>query len=161
MILNRLFQLVVTASFMGSIVAGIIFLIKALLKDKFSAVCHYYIWFLLIVRLIIPYAPETSFSIFNVFSPPSRVIEGYMNIQGRLDSNIKHSNIVGDKQGQEEGNIGQSLGDNSRDLEVTRKDLNKYFKLESLLNSMQKLWIAGAIIVILYNIAMYIILLYD
>ena len=63
MSLHKLFQSVITMSLMGSVVAGIIILIKALLKDKFNAAFHYYIWLLLMVRLLIPYVPETSFSI--------------------------------------------------------------------------------------------------
>lgn len=69
---------------MGTVVAGIIILIKALFKNRFNAVWHYYIWFLLIIRLIIPYAPESSLSIFNLLSPASQRIEYHKTLVGVL-----------------------------------------------------------------------------
>jgi len=65
---------------MGSVVAGIIILTKALLKNKLNATWHYYIWFLLVIRLVIPYAPQTSFSIFNLIPRTSlNSIENYVS----------------------------------------------------------------------------------
>lgn len=55
------------SSLMGSILIGLIILVRLVCKKWLSAHWQYLIWFLLIVRLIIPYAPESSISIFNVF----------------------------------------------------------------------------------------------
>ncbi|NLY18260.1 MAG: hypothetical protein GX045_04775 [Clostridiaceae bacterium] len=44
-----------------------IVLIKRLFNNKLSANWHYYIWFLLIIRLIMPYTPESSLSIYDLF----------------------------------------------------------------------------------------------
>lgn len=65
--LEEFFKLILLSSAMGSIVALLIISIKAIFAKQFNAHWGYYIWFLLIVRLIIPIAPESPISLFNVF----------------------------------------------------------------------------------------------
>lgn len=65
--LTLLFKMTLSLSVMSSIVGGLIFLCKAILRNKLSVSCHYYIWILLILRLITPFAPESTWSIFNCF----------------------------------------------------------------------------------------------
>lgn len=48
-----------------SVTAVIILLIKAIFKNKMSAKWHYYIWGILLVRILIPTLPESNISIFN------------------------------------------------------------------------------------------------
>jgi len=62
----ELFQRVLAMSFMGSVLTGVILLAKRLLGDRVGAAWHYYIWLLLLIRLSIPFAPESSYSIFNL-----------------------------------------------------------------------------------------------
>ncbi|QAA34427.1 M56 family metallopeptidase [Clostridium manihotivorum] len=64
--LEVLFKIILSLSFMGSIVAISIMLVKRIFKTKLKANWHYLIWFLLIVRLLMPYAPESKFSVFNI-----------------------------------------------------------------------------------------------
>ncbi|SNS96464.1 bla regulator protein blaR1 [Anaerovirgula multivorans] len=54
-------------SFIGSILIGIILYIKKLFHKKFHTKWHYYVWFLLVVRLVMPYAPKSPLSIINGF----------------------------------------------------------------------------------------------
>ncbi|MBP2657229.1 MAG: Beta-lactamase [Firmicutes bacterium] len=56
------------SSLMGSILAGIILLVRFFLKNSMGANWHYLIWFLLILKLLFPSAPESSVSVFNIFS---------------------------------------------------------------------------------------------
>lgn len=56
------------SSLIGSILIGLIILLRLLLKNKMDANWQYLLWFLLILKLLIPYAPESSFSVFNFFN---------------------------------------------------------------------------------------------
>lgn len=56
------------SSLIGSILIGLIILLRLLFKNKMDANWHYLLWFLLILKLLIPYAPESSFSVFNMFN---------------------------------------------------------------------------------------------
>lgn len=61
-----IFNWVLISSVMASVLAGLILLVKNIFKDKLGANWHYLIWFLLMIRLILPWAPASSFSISSV-----------------------------------------------------------------------------------------------
>ncbi|MDP4177906.1 MAG: M56 family metallopeptidase [Bacillota bacterium] len=70
-----IYKLIIAASLMGSVAAVIVLLVKAVFKNKLSANFHYYICFLVILRLAMPYMPNSSFSVFNLFnSQPKQVV---------------------------------------------------------------------------------------
>ena len=54
------------ATFKASILAVIIFLIQAALRRRLSARWHYALWFILIIRLAIPFNIESNLSLFNL-----------------------------------------------------------------------------------------------
>lgn len=64
--LTSFFEWLLTASFMGSVLVLFIFAAKFVLRDKLSPRWTYVLWMLLIVRLILPWTPETSFSVYNL-----------------------------------------------------------------------------------------------
>ncbi|AFM41690.1 antirepressor regulating drug resistance protein [Desulfosporosinus acidiphilus SJ4] len=65
--LTGLFQHIVSLSLMGSLLSIGILLIKRLLRQKLSANWHFYIWFVLILRLFIPFSMPASSQLFNFF----------------------------------------------------------------------------------------------
>ena len=64
--LTELFYYIVSLSLLASILAIGLLIIKKLFRHKLSANWHYYIWFALIIRLLIPFTPSAPFSVFNV-----------------------------------------------------------------------------------------------
>ena len=68
MVLEILFKWVLFSSAMGGVLALLIFVTKALLGERLNARWHYFIWFLLIARLILPVAPQSNLSISNLFT---------------------------------------------------------------------------------------------
>ena len=50
----------------GSVLICLILLIKAILKNKLLIRWHYYLWLLLLVRLTLPWSPQSRISIFNL-----------------------------------------------------------------------------------------------
>lgn len=63
--LTKFFYYVVSLSLMGSTLLIGLLIIKGLFRQKLSANWHYYIWFLFLLRLIIPFTPSAPFSVFN------------------------------------------------------------------------------------------------
>jgi|GEM_PF-4252758 len=63
--IGEIFAYILTTSVYASIVGLIILLIKALLKDRLSASWHCFIWAVLIIKLMFPFGPASSFSLFN------------------------------------------------------------------------------------------------
>lgn len=68
-LISIIFHWVMISSLEGSLIICMILLIKFILKNRQGALWHYCIWLILILRLMIPYLPESSISIFNVFNP--------------------------------------------------------------------------------------------
>ncbi len=68
MSLPLVFEWVLRSSAMAGILVVFILLVKLLIKDKLGARWHYWVWFLVLLRLFIPVAPESSLSIFNLFT---------------------------------------------------------------------------------------------
>ncbi|HWJ02438.1 MAG TPA: M56 family metallopeptidase, partial [Verrucomicrobiae bacterium] len=61
------FNLIVSNSLKASILVALILLIKLLFKDYLGARVQYLLWFVVVIRLIMPWAPESAFSVYNLF----------------------------------------------------------------------------------------------
>jgi Antirepressor regulating drug resistance, predicted signal transduction N-terminal membrane component len=60
------FKWVLYSSAMAGILAIVIILLKLLIGNKLNVKWHYWVWLLVIFRLLVPYAPESSFSALNL-----------------------------------------------------------------------------------------------
>lgn len=89
MTLNIAFNILITTSLMGSVTALLILLVKGIFKYKLSPKWHYYIWLLLVLRLMFPFTPSSPISIFNAFSNSSFIASN--NI---INPNINFSNSI-------------------------------------------------------------------
>jgi len=70
------FQWLLKTSLQGSLLICLILLVKSVLRGRLPIRWHYYLWFLLLVRLAMPWAPQSRISIFNLvpqYSSPGRV----------------------------------------------------------------------------------------
>ncbi|MGS0745807.1 M56 family metallopeptidase [Syntrophomonas erecta subsp. sporosyntropha] len=63
---SSVFNWVILSSLMGSILIFLILGLKFIFKNKMGANWQYYIWFLLLLRLIIPFTPESPLSMYNL-----------------------------------------------------------------------------------------------
>jgi beta-lactamase regulating signal transducer with metallopeptidase domain len=61
------FQWILSNSLKASVLVVIILLIKLLFKDKISAKIQYLLWLVVVIRLILPWTPESPYSIYNLF----------------------------------------------------------------------------------------------
>ncbi|KLU63512.1 regulatory protein BlaR1 [Peptococcaceae bacterium CEB3] len=72
-----LFHWVLLSSLIACLIIPMILLLKWAVKDKLSYSWHYFIWFILLVRLVLPVAPGCRLSIFNIvpdFNYPKHLI---------------------------------------------------------------------------------------
>ncbi len=66
--MEGIFKIIITTSFYASIVGLIIILIKHMLSNRLNPKWHFLIWSVLLVKLIVPFGPESPFSLFNAVS---------------------------------------------------------------------------------------------
>ena len=63
------FQWLVKASFQASLLVCLILLIRLVLRERLPIRWHYYLWLLLLVRLSLPWSPQSRLSIYNLYQP--------------------------------------------------------------------------------------------
>ncbi|MCR8842447.1 M56 family metallopeptidase [Paenibacillus sp. SC116] len=61
------FEWVIQASFMASILVVFVLILQFLLNNKLEARWHYLLWMPVVIRLLLPWAPESSLSLYNMF----------------------------------------------------------------------------------------------
>lgn len=81
----------------GSILIGVIYLIRMFIRKKVNPIIIYYMWILVIVKLIVPYGPESELSIYNIFhnnmfDSTEQSIEEFANNELEINNNEILSN---------------------------------------------------------------------
>ncbi|WP_055668892.1 M56 family metallopeptidase [Desnuesiella massiliensis] len=151
--LNSIFKTILLTSAMGSVVAVIIILIKGLFKDRLSANWHYYIWLLVMLRLVLPYFPTSSYSVFNVFNKPAEQMIKIDQISIKEQSDI--NKIEGDQAQSSSGTTMQNIDSNNQTISEAKTSITKSNnKLNS--STLSLIWIIGAVILSAYISLSYI-----
>lgn len=153
--LVRVFSNVLLISIMAAMLIVLILLVKAVFKEKLSVRWHYYIWFLLIVRLLIPYTPEFSPKLNDIFP---RIQD---NTRLQTESNIPEpdTNSNADLKNNGEGNTSANSGYNpgtTDEMEASKNlkkvnDYNSKLKL-TIVGIASKIWIIGILFFAFYII---------
>ncbi len=73
--LPHFFDWLIETSLMASILVGIILCIKVLFKNKLTPRWQYMLWIVLMIRLLLPWSPDSSYSIYSLLSYSSSVSE--------------------------------------------------------------------------------------
>ena len=63
--MEAIFSTIITISLYASFVGLVIILLKRILNKRLNPKWHFLIWIVLILKLIVPYGPESEFSLFN------------------------------------------------------------------------------------------------
>jgi len=64
--MSPFFQWLLKTTIQGSVLICLILLLKAVLRQKLLIRWHYYLWLLLLVRLALPWSPQSRISMFNL-----------------------------------------------------------------------------------------------
>ena len=134
--LSSIFKMIILSSVTGSVIAIIILVIKEVFKNRLNAFWQYYIWFLLIIRLIIPAGFETPLSKFNNIEFAAEKIRSYSNssktandLESVSEINLQNISEVS----------GLKLNGEDSLKETVSKDFNYYFNIASII------WVLGAV----------------
>lgn len=63
--MSDVFHFILQSSLYAGIVGLVIIFIKLALKNRLSAKWHYLLWMVLVIKLLVPYGPESAVSLFN------------------------------------------------------------------------------------------------
>ncbi|MCP1306897.1 M56 family metallopeptidase [Paenibacillus tyrfis] len=62
------FDWILETSLMAAVLVGLVLLVKVIARNKLSPRWHYMLWLVIVARLLLPWAPESSFSVYNLLS---------------------------------------------------------------------------------------------
>ena len=71
----NLFVKVVSLSAMASVLSLMILVVRNVFKDRLRPTWTYLLWIPLVVRLVIPWSPESAFSIFNMLPVENEAVQ--------------------------------------------------------------------------------------
>ncbi len=69
-----LFKWIVCSTVMATLLVFLVLFVKLVFRDKLGARWHYIIWMLVLLKLLIPFGPQSQLSIFNLFNITDRAI---------------------------------------------------------------------------------------
>ncbi|ETI68757.1 M56 family metallopeptidase [Neobacillus vireti] len=94
MVLSAIFKEVLLLSLMGSILALGILVIKAIFRQRLSAKFHYYIWILLVLRLILPIDIQSHISFLNFIPIEQKELDPHFIAEQYVPNIIPNSTIT-------------------------------------------------------------------
>ena len=148
----NLWGYILSATIYGSITGLVILLIKILLKNRINKKYTYLLWMILIIKLVFPFGPESSLSLFNKIPLKinNQVYINSINISGK-DENLNYTvdteyeNISNESLQQKEITTSQSLSFTS--IEGERSTIKNIIPI---------IWISGAILALTSHMIVYL-----
>ncbi|WP_242951898.1 M56 family metallopeptidase [Clostridium felsineum] len=120
---------------MAAVAALIIWVIKLVLKNRMSPTWHYYIWLIILIRLILPYSLSSPVSIYNT-----------VNIDRSVSKNIINSN-----------NTQMISNQTTSYIKVNSNNDFIKDKKQDILQILSVVWIVGIVIGVVYLFSVYLI----
>ncbi len=74
-VLTLLFRFALLTTVPTCVLIALILLVKKAFDHRVSASFHYVIWFLLIIRLLVPFSPQSPASALNLISPLMEMVQ--------------------------------------------------------------------------------------
>ena len=125
-----------SATIYGSIAGIVILVIKVLMKNKLNKKYAYLLWMILIIKLVMPFGPESSFSLFNQISIK---INSQVNMNN--SSNINEYIIDTDYEGHSSKNTSQEAI-----ITQSASIINNESEKSIFINVIPLVWISGAVL---------------
>jgi beta-lactamase regulating signal transducer with metallopeptidase domain len=149
--MNEIIKLILSLSLSGTILALLIFIIKPLIKYKLSKVIQYYLWIVVLLRLIVPFSFENSIMNKMFYKNETSLARSHNTVQsiGKTSDNIVNSSMI---EKVEENKANKVYNSKSNDSNYYQGALNKD-NVKDLFNKYALyLWILGVAVVFITNL---------
>lgn len=150
--LLQAFDWVIRASIMASLLVILIVVVKILLKNKLQPRWHYIIWLPVVIRLLLPWSPESSISMYNLLPQQQYFSNDYRPIESAEIS--KQKDLLSDTNNQIDPSIGvkpaeqtsEAISTESTTKPVTLlQSVSGYFSELNMKEVLMYIWLIGAI----------------
>ena len=144
--MNIFFKIFLSMSFSGGVLILVLLLGKKLLKDKISRQWQYYIWLVVILRLLLPFSPETNL-IGKCFQPFNKEITADDVLPQQSLSYIPEDvNIT---------TVGSDTNSINADVEIKNLTEDRSFAEIRLINYLWVIWLITAVGMLIRKITVY------
>ncbi|HDR4912545.1 M56 family metallopeptidase [Bacillus cereus] len=137
--LPHFFDWLIETSLMASILVGFILCIKVLFRNKLTPRWQYMLWIVLMIRLLLPWSPDSSYSIYSLLSYSSSVSEV---IPKNMPATENIVNIESDRKVEWESNSKMVTKTSEPEVKVSSEKQTTF----SLYKLALYVWLAGVII---------------
>ncbi|HDX9647879.1 MULTISPECIES: M56 family metallopeptidase [Bacillus] len=137
--LPHFFDWLIETSLMASILVGFILCIKVLFRNKLTPRWQYMLWIVLMIRLLLPWSPDSSYSIYSLLSYSSSVSEV---IPKNMPATENIVNIESDRKVELESNSKMVTKTSEPEVKVSSEKQTTF----SLYKLALYVWLAGGII---------------
>ncbi|WMJ85536.1 M56 family metallopeptidase [Anaerocolumna sp. MB42-C2] len=141
-LIYTLFYKIVQLSFMGSFIVACILLCKKIIREKIGVKFQYAIWFILILRLILPVSPSSILSLYNYVPPYENTM---MNIPVAYQSN--EDNIAYGKHNTIQGSNKVIPNVNVSPVSLKKTELKPVKSMVPVKKILPFIWISGFLII--------------
>ncbi|MDA2250868.1 M56 family metallopeptidase [Bacillus cereus] len=137
--LPHFFDWLIETSLMASILVGFILCIKVLFRNKLTPRWQYILWIVLMIRLLLPWSPDSSYSIYSLLSYSSSVSEV---IPKNMPATENIVNIESDRKVELESNSKMVTKTSEPEVKVSSEKQTTF----SLYKLALYVWLAGVIV---------------
>ncbi|KAA0775304.1 M56 family metallopeptidase [Bacillus sp. TE8-1] len=137
--LPHFFDWLIETSLMASILVGFILCIKVLFRNKLTPRWQYMLWIVLMIRLLLPWSPDSSYSIYSLLSYSSSVSEV---IPKNMPATENIVNIESDRKVELESNSKMVTKTSEPEVKVSSEKQTTF----SLYKLALYVWLAGVIV---------------
>jgi bla regulator protein BlaR1 len=144
----KIFDWVIQASLFGSVLVLIIFSIRKISKNKISPAILYYMWLILIIKLVIPFGPQSSISIYN-----------YLNLNYKAETVNSYVNEYSNNTGKGNVNIPTQTINSSNDIipkghsNTNLNNKQAFLKKVSFKEILSWVWVSGSLLITIYTVS--------
>ncbi|MBE7105103.1 peptidase M56 [Bacillus cereus] len=157
--LPRFFDWVIETSIMASIVVGLILCVKILLRNKLTPRWQYMLWLILIVRLLLPWSPNSSYSIYSILSYSTGTLVSFHQDSITVSPSKEHIQAKTDiddtkvttKENTYAPGSSQIAEENKKQAQNNEKQNDKGFSIYTII---LYIWFAGVVILSLATLIM-------
>lgn len=157
MVYAFIMNLIIGSTIMAGLLAILILIVKQIFKNRFSAKWHYIIWFVLLLRLAVPYIVYSPLNISELFrglyiestsanevgqqTPLSNTVSGTVDIPDKPES---HSTLITNNEVNTNDKTARAMGNTLKQLIILISQIKINYQLVFLI------WILGVAILSLY-----------
>ncbi len=151
--LVNVFSKVLLVSIMAAVIIVLILFMKAAFKEKLSARWHYSIWFLLVIRLIIPYTPDFSENLdgFVLRNQGDIRVQTEEYAAGSTDMKADSANNEVEQASEYNAGYNLTITDEKDAIKNSENEKNSNSRIkQAIMEIASKIWLVGVALLLLY-----------